>query len=318
MMQPSALRRIAAVFFAATVTSICAFAQPAKHYQPKEYQDGKDVVWVPTAQTLVDRMLDIANVTASDYVIDLGSGDGRTVITAAKRGAKALGIEYNPKMVELSKANAAKEGVTDKATFVKADLFKTDFSQATVITMFLLPEINLKLRPKILDMKPGTRVVSNSFDMGDWKADQTIDTVGSARPTATPSSGSCRPRSRALELPQGKLALKQNFQFVTGTLTHGNVVAPVKGRLNGADITFTAGGTQYTGHVDGNAMEGTTKTGDKQEPGRRRAAVARRSHRQPAHQRGVATWLRACMLHLAGNDQACTEPCRCVQGAMVP
>ena len=177
MMQPPALRRIAAVIFAATVMSTCAFAQPAKQYQPKEYQDGKDVVWVPTAQTLVDRMLDIAGVTASDYVVDLGSGDGRTVITAAKRGAKALGVEYNPKMVELSKANAAKEGVTDKATFVKADLFKTDFSQATVLTMFLLPEINLKLRPKILAMKPGTRVVSNSFDMGDWKADQTIDPV---------------------------------------------------------------------------------------------------------------------------------------------
>jgi cyclopropane fatty-acyl-phospholipid synthase-like methyltransferase len=127
-MQPSASRKIAAILVAAAVTSTCAltsaWAQPAKQYQPKEYQDGKDVVWVPTAQTLVDRMLDIAGVTASDYVVDLGSGDGRTVITAAKRGAKALGVEYNPKMVELSKANAAKEGVTGKATFVKADLFK--------------------------------------------------------------------------------------------------------------------------------------------------------------------------------------------------
>ncbi len=109
--------------------------------------------------------------------MDLGSGDGRTVITAAKRGARALGIEYNPDMVELSMANAAKEGVSDKAKFMKADLFETDFSQATVITMFLLPEINLKLRPKILDMKPGTRVVSNSFRMEDWEPDETA-TVG--------------------------------------------------------------------------------------------------------------------------------------------
>ena len=146
------VRLLPAICLAMAATWTCAltsaWAQPAKKYEPKEYQDGKDVVWVPTAQTLVDRMLDIANVTASDYVIDLGSGDGRTVIAAAKRGAKALGVEYNPKMVALSIKNAAKEGVADKTIFVKADLFKTDFSQATVITMFLLPEINLKLRPK--------------------------------------------------------------------------------------------------------------------------------------------------------------------------
>ncbi len=217
-MQPSVLRRIAAVFFAAAVTSICVLAQPAKQYQPKEYQDGKDVVWVPTAQTLVDRMLDIANVTASDYVIDLGSGDGRTVITAAKRGAKALGVEYNPKMVELSKANAAKEGVTDKATFVKADLFKTDFSQATVLTMFLLPEINLTLRPKILGMKPGTRVVSNSFDMGDWKPDQTIEPVQQCKDYCTAFLWIVPAKvAGTWKTPEGRLELKQTFQFFTGT-----------------------------------------------------------------------------------------------------
>src|SRR5881296_4141847 len=145
-----------------------------EEYQPQVGQEGKDVVWVPTPQALVDKMLDMAKVTPQDYVIDLGSGDGRTVITAAKRGAKALGIEYNPDMVELSKRNAAKEGVSDRATFQKADLFESDFSQATVITMFLLPDINIKLRPKILDLKPGIRIVSNSFTMGDWKADDTV------------------------------------------------------------------------------------------------------------------------------------------------
>src|SRR5947208_10526647 len=118
-------------------------------------------------------MLDMAKVTSKDYVIDLGSGDGRTVITAAKRGARALGIEYNPEMVELSKRNAAKENIANRATFAKADLFESDFSQASVITMFLLPDINLKLRPKILDLKAGTRIVSNTFTMGDWKADET-------------------------------------------------------------------------------------------------------------------------------------------------
>ena len=142
-------------------------AQPAKEYQPEVGQAGKDVVWVPTPQALVDKMLEMAKVTPKDYVIDLGSGDGRTVITAAKRGSKALGIEYNPDMVELSKRNAAKEVVTDKASFMKADLFESDFSQAQVITMFLLPSINIKLRPKILNLKPGTRIVSNTFDMED-------------------------------------------------------------------------------------------------------------------------------------------------------
>src|SRR5688572_5142685 len=160
------------------VTAGFAQAQPAKEFQPEVGQAGKDVVWVPTPQSLVDKMLEMAKVTPKDYVIDLGSGDGRTVITAAKRGSKALGIEYNPDMVELSKRNAAKEGVSDKATFMKADLFESDFSQAQVITMFLLPSINLKLRPKILNLKPGTRIVSNTFDMEDWKPDESASVEG--------------------------------------------------------------------------------------------------------------------------------------------
>ena len=152
-----------------------AQAQPAhKEYEPKPFQEGKDVVWLPTPQALVDKMLDMAKVTPNDYVIDLGSGDGRTVITAAKKfGARAMGIEYNPDMVELSKRNAAKEGVSGKANFIKADIFESDFSQATVITMYLLPQLNVKLRPKILDLKPGTRIVSHAFTMEEWTADQT-------------------------------------------------------------------------------------------------------------------------------------------------
>ena len=131
------------------------------------------MVWVPTPQALVDKMLDMAKVTPQDYVMDLGSGDGRTVITAAKRGATAVGIEYNPDMVELSKKNAATAGVGPKATFMKADLFETDLTKATVITMFLLPQINVKLRPTILNLKPGTRIVSNTFTMDDWTPDET-------------------------------------------------------------------------------------------------------------------------------------------------
>src|SRR5688500_5396689 len=156
-----------------SLSSTFVYAQAApKPYEPQVGQAGKDVVWVPTPQPLVEKMLDLAKVTPQDFVIDLGSGDGRTVITAAKRGARSLGIEYNPDMVELSKYNATQAGVGDKATFVKADLFESDFSKAQVVTMFLLPSINMKLRPKILAMKPGTRIVSNSFDMEDWQPDE--------------------------------------------------------------------------------------------------------------------------------------------------
>ena len=149
-----------------------ALAQPATNYEPKSGQPGKDVVWVPTPQSLVDRMLDMAKATPQDYVIDLGSGDGRTVITAAKRGIKAHGIEYNPDLAELAKRNAVQAGVTDKATFAHGDIFESDFSQATVVTLFLLPGLNVRLRPTLLDMKAGTRVVSNSFTMGDWEPDE--------------------------------------------------------------------------------------------------------------------------------------------------
>ncbi|MGE5818238.1 MAG: class I SAM-dependent methyltransferase [Deltaproteobacteria bacterium] len=241
-----------------------AQAQPAKEeYQPQVGQAGKDVVWVPTPQALVDRMLDMGKVTAKDYVIDLGSGDGRTVITAAKRGAKALGIEYNPDMVELSKRNAAKEGVTDKASFVKADLFESDFSQATVITMFLLPDINLRLRPKILNLKPGTRIVSNSFDMGEWKPDETVNAGEGCTNWCTAYLWIVPAKVEGTwKLPQGELALKQTFQMVSGTLKNGaNTTQISNGKLNGDQISFTAGGTQYTGRVNGNMMDISTKSG---------------------------------------------------------
>jgi hypothetical protein len=228
-------------------------------YQPESGQAGKDVVWVPTNQALVDAMLDIAKVTPQDYLIDLGSGDGRTVITAAKRGLRAHGIEYNPDMVELSKKLAAEAGVSDRATFEKADLFESDFSKAQVITMFLLSTINEKLRPTILELKPGTRIVSNTFKMGDWQADQTA-TVG----------GDCRSWCTALlwivpakvegtwQLGEGELKLTQQYQMLSGTL--GN--APISdARLSGSEIFFTANGARYTGTVDGKTMKGTVAGG---------------------------------------------------------
>jgi SAM-dependent methyltransferase len=238
-----------------------AAAQPAKEYQPQVGQEGKDVIWVPTPQALVDKMLDIAKVTPKDYVIDLGSGDGRTVITAAKRGAKALGIEYNPDMVELSKRNAAKEGVTNRASFMKADLFESDFSEATVITMFLLPDINLKLRPKILNLKPGTRIVSNSFTMGDWATDETVSVKDSCASYCTAHLWIVPAKVEGTwQMPQGELTLNQTYQMVTGTLKSANGVIPIaNGKLNGDQITFTASGTEYSGRVVGDAIEGSMK-----------------------------------------------------------
>jgi Methyltransferase domain len=259
------LRQLSLIMLLSLIAaSVYAQAQPAKEpYEPRVGQEGKDVVWVPSPQTAVNKMLDMAKVTPKDYVIDLGSGDGRTVITAAKRGAKALGIEYNPDMVELSKRNAAKEGVSDKATFAKADLFETDFSQATVITMFLLPDINLKLRPKILNLKPGTRIVSNTFTMGEWTADETATVNEDCQSYCTVMLWIVPAKvSGTWQLPQGQLALKQTFQMISGTIRSGNVSTPItNGRLRGDEISFSAGGAQYTGRVNGNVMEGNVKGG---------------------------------------------------------
>jgi precorrin-6B methylase 2 len=236
-------------------------AAPAqqKPYEPTVGQAGKDVVWVPTPETLVEKMLDMAKVTPKDFVIDLGSGDGRTVIAAAKRGARAMGIEYNPDMVELSKRNAAAAGVADKATFVKADIFESDFSKATVITMFLLPSLNLQLRPKILDLAPGTRVVSNSFTMENWQDDDTVTLAQDCTSWCTAHFWIVPAKvGGTWQLPSGALTLAQEFQMVTGTLGS----APISGgRLRGSEITFTVGDAVYTGRVSGDSMQGTIKGG---------------------------------------------------------
>jgi len=258
-------RLLSCVLAAMLGTAAVAGVALAQQYQPQVGQEGKDVVWVPTAQALVDKMLEMAKATPKDYVIDLGSGDGRTVITAAKRGIKAHGIEYNPSMVELAKAGAAKEGVADRATFVQADIFESDFSQATVLTLFLLTDLNIRLRPTILGMKPGTRVVSNSFGMGDWTPDETVQLTQNC-------SSFCRAHlwivpakvEGTWKLGQGELTLGQNFQKVSGTLREGGKSAAVTlGRLRGDEIRFAAGGVQYSGRVNGNSMQGTTQSGGK-------------------------------------------------------
>jgi len=256
-------RHLLALSVAVLLVTSSAHAQATqtgtKPFEPTVGQAGKDVVWVPTPQALVERMLDLAKVTPQDFLMDLGSGDGRTVITAAKRGLRAQGIEYNPDMVDLSNRNAKAAGVTDKATFVKADLFETDFSKAQVVTMFLLPSINLKLRPKILEMKPGTRIVSNTFTMDDWQADETSQVTEDCTSWCTALLWIVPAKVEGTwQLPQGALTLTQKYQMVSGTL--GGM--PISdGRLHGEDITFTAGGAKYTGKVNGNSMSGSVSGG---------------------------------------------------------
>ncbi|MCL2075450.1 MAG: methyltransferase domain-containing protein [Betaproteobacteria bacterium] len=228
-----------------------------EEYAPEVGQPGKDVVWVPTPQALVDSMLDMAKVTSSDYVIDLGSGDGRLVITAAKRGATALGIEYNPDLVELARRAAMKEGVGARATFKKADIFESDFSQATVITLFLLSSLNLQLRPTILDMKPGTRVVSNSFDMGEWEPDQTKTLE---EPSAWHTAHLWIVPAKVdgtWKLDDGQISFVQTFQNVAGTMTIGGEIMELTGKLDGDRISFNAGGREYVGTVSGGTISGT-------------------------------------------------------------
>ena len=239
---------------AALALSLGAHAQN-KDYTPSVGQEGKDVIWVPTPDALVQKMLDMAKLTPSDVHFDLGSGDGRTVIAAAKRGTKAVGVEYNPDMVELSKRAAAKEGavIVARTEFIRGDIFQTDFSKADVLTLYLLPSLNLKLRPTILNMKPGTRVVSHAFTMAEWEADQT-ETVESrtAYLWIVPAKvdGNWRIEGGS------DVSLKQTFQKLEGSVG-GKAITSAS--LRGEVITFAADGREYSGKVSGDRMEGTVK-----------------------------------------------------------
>jgi SAM-dependent methyltransferase len=255
-----------ALLFISVAGAAAVLAQDAreapKPFEPIVGQEGKDVVWVPTPQALVDKMLDLAKVTPRDYVMDLGSGDGRNIIAAAKRGARALGVEYNPDMVELSRRTAEQEGVADKALFVQGDMFAADISEATVMALFLLPDNLEKLTPKFVDLKPGTRMVLNGFAVPGWDPDVTERAEGDCGSWCTAMLYIVPARvDGAWRLGNGELKIEQKFQKFTGTLTRGGSAAAIKdGRLNGDDIAFTAGGVQYAGRVNGNAIQGAGGT----------------------------------------------------------
>jgi SAM-dependent methyltransferase len=233
---------------------------PAGPYQPRIGQPGKDVVWVPTPPELVETMLDLAKVTKDDYVIDLGSGDGRNVIASAHRGARALGVEFNPQLVEVSKQAARDKGVADKATFVQGDMYEADISMATVMAIYLLPANMDKLLPKFLALAPGTRIVANTFGFTDWDPDE--------RATAKDCTDWCEallwivPAKVAgtwlLDDGMGTLALTQLNQVLYGSLTIGISKAPIgKAKMRGGDIAFTVGDQIYPGRVSGSSMQGT-------------------------------------------------------------
>ena len=267
--------RAVVTLFTLWLAAAPGYAQQApsesKEFVPQSGQAGKDVVWVPTPDAVVERMLRMARVGKNDYVIDLGSGDGRTVIMAAQKfGARAMGIEYNPDMVALSNRNAQKAGLGDKVKFVKADLFETDFSQATVITMYLLPAINIKLRPKILDMRPGTRIASHAFNMEDWQPDQTATVEGrDAYLWIVPAKVAGRWK---LAVPAGngeqawQVTLEQQFQKISGKAELADKSFNLAdARLRGTAIQFSfvdGNGVkrEFSGTARGDRMEGTTQT----------------------------------------------------------
>lgn len=246
-----------------------------EEYVPQEGQPGKDVIWVPTPDELADRMLRIARVTPQDYVVDLGSGDGKIVIAAARDfNARALGIEYNPDMVALAQRNARQAGVEERAKFIQGDIFKEDFSDATVVTMFLLPALNLRLRETLLQMEPGTRLVSHAFRMGEWEPDESTMIEGrTAHLWIVPANAG---GTWNLSLPQGEgvvdatLVIRQQFQQLSGTIILPEMETTLReAMLEGPRIDFvitdaTGERRRFVGRVEGNRMHGTIHGADDQ------------------------------------------------------
>ena len=246
-------------FISLTMLFLCfaSINTPAQEYQPSVGQEGKDVIWVPTPDSLIEAMLDLAKVTPDDYVMDLGSGDGRIVIAAAKRGARAVGFEFNPDMVALSRRNAETAGVSDKATFVNADIFESDFSKATVITMYLLPQLNLKLRPTILSLQAGD---SRGFScLYDGRMECGSD-GGAGRPHSL-SVDCSRPGRGDVDMQNAhgvaELNLTQQFQNAQGTLKwNGKVLTLSSVKIDGNRIRFVADNRNYSGLINDKKIEG--------------------------------------------------------------
>lgn len=258
----------------ATLAAVLTTAPPLEAqtapggYEPKVGQPGKDVVWVPTPPEMVERMMDLARVTSSDLVVDLGSGDGRNVIAAAKRGARARGVEYNADLVELSRRRAAEAGVGDRASFVQADMYEADFSDATVLALFLLPENLRKLMPKFSELKPGTRIVANTFGLSGWTPEATTRIEEGCRSWCEAMLYIVPARVQGIwTFGDGTLELQQVHQTVTGTLTKAGRTVPIEGAtVRGEEFSFTAAGVRYSGRITGDRLEGTETSGTRERP----------------------------------------------------
>ncbi|MFN2646259.1 MAG: methyltransferase domain-containing protein [Burkholderiales bacterium] len=244
------------LLLALLAVSIPALAQK---FEPYEGQPGKDVVWVPTRPALAERMLDLAGVSARDFVVDLGSGDGRLVIAAAKRGARALGVEYEAEMVALARKNAAAAGVAERAQFVQGDMFHADISKATVLALFLLPANLNRLVPKFLELPAGTRIVNNTYRIDNWDEEATAEMGGECVSWCTALLYLVPAKvAGAWRHPAGELYFTQEIQRLSGTLVApGGQVTPLEGKVTGERIRFTIGnGDLYSGRVRGDEITG--------------------------------------------------------------
>ena len=259
--------RVIGLMLAAALAATPVFAQeqkPSEPFVPRSGQPGKDVVWVPSPPEMVSKMLEVAKVTPSDFVMDLGSGDGRNIIAAAKLGARGVGVEYNPDMVALSNKLATEAGVADKATFIQGDMYEADISKASVLALFLLPVNLTKLHPKFLNLAPGSRIVANTFGIEGWEPDYR---------TSMPQGSDCDSWCDILlwivpakvagtwAMPNGQMVLTQENQMVQGTVTiNGETMTISKGRMNGEEFSFTAGAQMFNGTLKGNRLEGKLGT----------------------------------------------------------
>jgi SAM-dependent methyltransferase len=258
--------RFAALLAAALLFALPAAAQqkPAP-YEPQVGQSGKDVIWVPTPDEVVERMLRMAQTTKDDVVYDLGAGDGKIAIAAAKEfGATAVGIEYEPEMAKFAQCLVEVAGVQNKVKIIQGDIFKEDFTSATVLTLYLLPELNLRLRPQILDMKPGTRVVSHSFTMDDWEPDQELSiSEGSAFlwivPAKVGGDWNFRAREGGANFP---VTLEQKYQRLVGR-SSGQEIKDAKLNGNQIEFAFSQGGQPVTvkGVVEGERINARVTRG---------------------------------------------------------
>jgi len=240
-----------------------------ERYQPLIAQAGKDVMWMPTANNLVTEMLDAAQVTSTDVVYDLGAGDGKIPIEAAKRfNARAVGIEFNPDLAALARRNAQEAGVSDRVTIVTGDVFKEDFSNATVVTLYLLTQLNIKLKPTLLSLKPGTRIVSNTFAMGSWEPDATILAEGEVSGFFWVVPAKVEGRWAFTGIPNwatAQVKITQKSQKFDGDVSSNQTLSQrIEGRLRGAQISFNfndgdAQPKTFVGIVSANKMHGTIK-----------------------------------------------------------